>query len=380
MLDREREPFNDTVLNQPFDKFTAQCSHNTYIWGKQSALPFHTAFSVDPRTIIMALDLGYRCFELDVWPRTHPAKIAEKWDGPGIGEGKNWDSLLKVSHSLESLTNSTNKHVTHMTNSKDLTLFIKMILLWCEANEKEKTGLKMPLAISVENRMKSEEEETQAFQIFSWLDKSLAGRDATRIVRPESFRPGTHMSELVANGPDELRKIIIKTKAGHYPQSATGTGYSKFATIVAMNHKKSPGPSAPTYLSKSIAMPNSQKEQLKESLQTKIEKVMKPPDGNWSTLVRTYPHNLAVTSANYQPYRAFRAGAQMVCINVQGHCPLKNNMCTYLRPSNRGKTDDCGGCKRDVAGRLENIFQTHGYDGWMTVEVASNLNTFPRTL
>merc|ERR1719478_502609 len=86
-------------------------------------------------------------------------------------------------------------------------------------------------------------------------------------------------------------------------------------------------------------------------------------------LVRTYPCSRAMKSGNYRNLgAAFNAGAQMICINLQGLCPDDSTVCTGASKSlmvfQHRRRRNCK-CQRDMAAELETRFEEHGYDGYL---------------
>jgi len=342
------EPFPESVLNTPFDQFSSQCSHNTFVWGRQGAgVHINTALfksstimtSNNEKAMAEALELGYRCVEIDVWMRRTARVIAEekRWDGPnGTGllastpGGATNMSRLKILHQAEL--------IGPMTAALDITLFVKSMLEWCLMDEQRRPATpdrpKLPIVISVENHAREDEYGSRQLRdVLSWF-----GED--RLVLPAEFKQGTTMASLaVKDGP---RRIILKGKS--HPDYA-------FAQIVAMNKEASRG----TYVSESIKMDcDGISDAQVEKMKTHIKK---------GTLVRTYPCNFAQSSENYPPGRAFSAKAQMVCVNYQGTCEEKEATCPKpLRGKSHGGTCECG---RDYAAAVEAAFMRWGYDGYI---------------
>lgn len=262
-VDAQRGVGDATWLDRPFHEYTAQCSHNTYLKGRQSRkVPSLTGCSepvdsTDEATMAMALSLGYRCIEIDVWPWSGDKNTLYKdafrrqvkvsncghvpfgtdfYRGPA-GQPQLTETeevLLEVVHK--------EKSVGALTNARDLALFLKAILEWCVQDERTVPGTdaapKMPVTISIENHLsKRKKDDTDAAaqlrqnqmaKIFGFL-----GDD--RIIKPGEFAPGTKMSTLVSKAPDHKRRFILKTKPSPYDLEA----------IVAMK-----GEGTSTYISK----------------------------------------------------------------------------------------------------------------------------------
>eukprot|EP00928_Gymnodinium_smaydae_P096216 TRINITY_DN8447_c0_g2_i2.p1 TRINITY_DN8447_c0_g2~~TRINITY_DN8447_c0_g2_i2.p1 ORF type:complete len:455 (+),score=21.51 TRINITY_DN8447_c0_g2_i2:58-1365(+) len=329
--------FPAAVMKDPFATFSAQCSHNTYLWGTQSAGMTERANSVDERAVYVALDLGYRCIEIDVWRRNNPKlqPREKRWDGPLIVNGtKPMVSYVKVAHQL--WNGDVGATTGRLTNQVDLTLFVQQVLLWCENDEKRfpatASSPKLPIVISIENHGETPPAELYMRKIFEWF--------GDRIILPKSFPPGTSMSAVAAT--EGKRFIILKTRA-----EAT----LALAPIIAINEDAT----RRTYLSKSFKM------DCKKPTSGHVQNIRTTlSEGK---LVRTYPCNEAWKSENYSPGPAFDARAQMVCINFQGNCHSAEKICREpVRGQKRSKGCEC---ERDIAASLEAAFKRWGYDGYI---------------
>eukprot|EP00928_Gymnodinium_smaydae_P096211 TRINITY_DN8447_c0_g1_i1.p1 TRINITY_DN8447_c0_g1~~TRINITY_DN8447_c0_g1_i1.p1 ORF type:complete len:444 (+),score=37.26 TRINITY_DN8447_c0_g1_i1:69-1334(+) len=333
-----RRAFSTDVMGDAFEKFSAQCSHNTYMWGTQLNGLKERANSVHPKALYVALGLGYRCIEIDVWRRNKPRvqPLKERWDGPTRENmTRPLVSQVKVAHQIWNGVKGV-EATGRLTNQVDLTLFVQQVLLWCETDERNfpATELlpKLPIVISIENHGRTELTAAYMRVVFGWF--------GDRIIRPDRFPPGTPMSAVAATSGK--RFIILKSRT---------ISTFALAPIVAMNEEAARG----TYLSKSVKMES--KKPSEENVESIRELISE------GKLVRTYPCNEAWNSKNYNPGLAFDARAQMVCVNFQGKCPSAEAVC---REPVRGEKDseDCE-CERDFAASLEAAFLRWGYDGYI---------------
>lgn len=338
-------------LAVPFHLFTAQCSHNTYALGNQvySSNPLvnpSASKSVSAASMSLAMRLGYRCIELDVWPRRDKKPWASvtggAWEGPRGAPNMDF-SRMKVTHRGEGTVPGTFGTLgggKDTLNNVDLTLFIKDLLEWLEADEIPPASAdqpKLPLIISIENHAAGLEDEGYLLEKFKWLNlNSRTGDEAIRIVPPAEFKVDTTMQELAATGG--VRKIILKGGV---------TEGSDFAGIIAMKKVGSPGGA---YTSKSEPMP---------AKTAKLTKLVKE-----KILVRTYPSGLSMRSQNYNPATIFATGVQMVCLNLQGDCKDSSKVCMS---TSRGQCQ----CGREFSASLETMFARLGYDGYINYKEKS---------
>eukprot|EP00746_Dinoflagellata_sp_MGD_P140033 gnl/MRDRNA2_/MRDRNA2_73352_c0_seq1.p1 gnl/MRDRNA2_/MRDRNA2_73352_c0~~gnl/MRDRNA2_/MRDRNA2_73352_c0_seq1.p1 ORF type:complete len:530 (-),score=106.28 gnl/MRDRNA2_/MRDRNA2_73352_c0_seq1:20-1498(-) len=313
---------------QRFIEFSAQCSHNTYLWGRQSSLSsgFQQVGCVDPRTMQVALNLGYRCIEIDVWWRNNVKPPG--WAGPYGNDTEK--SLVKVTHSTA---------FKQLTNDADLSLFVQQIIEWCENDERQQEGYpKLPIIISIENNVRTQEQEDYVGKVFGWL--------GSRIVYPGEFNQTTLMKTLAVD--KGMRKIILK--GGIHFDSA-------LKPIVAMTKK----------LVASVTM---------AMYTVDVQAIAKKRLDTDAPFIRTYPHQLSTSSVNYSPGSAFKAGVQMVCINFQGRCKTPKDICSAPIRAKAGKNivvissreKGVCSCERDVAIELEAAFETYGYDGYILLD------------
>ena len=324
-------------------EFSAQCSHNTYTTGKQSGLPFGglaKAHGTDPASMKVALGLGYRCMELDVHPRrSRVAKGDEAWVPKPFAPPEK--SQIKVVH-REHITGYT------MTNSADLTLFVKNILEWMEADESTplRDGeYRMPVIMSIENRVSPKlKDSVPAAQMARELgflnckaDGSVCG--VNRIVTAaelETLNNDWSMRNFVAEGTAP-RRIIIKSKTGD-------KALKPWLDIVSMDQSRDK-------LFHSVSI-------MERSKIEDVDKAIKK-----KKFVRVYPYTWEYYSGNYQTGKFFEHGAQMVCVNYQGHTDDRNGKC--LNPVRGEKTGgQCDG-DRNGAAQLEAAYMEFGYDGYV---------------
>ena len=337
---------------RPFAAFSAQCSHNTYTTGRQSGCPLRpmlTAHGTDPAAMKTALRLGYRCIEIDVHPR-RPSLMGvadEAWVPEAAKPAE--PSLIKVVH-REHHSGYT------MTNSAQLNLFVKAIVEWMEKDEEAPSAAghhyRMPVIISVENRVLGMTKlEAQMARELNWLDTSSTGANVKRIVRASELRDiqgELKMRYFVAeSAKGEPRRIIIKSSvdAKHSP--------SAWMDIVSMPKK-----------SKDLLQSTSISEGHDKLGQ--VENALKNGD-----LVRIYPKATEFYSGNYKNLaQYFQKGAQMVCVNLQGHTDAITGHC--LDPKRGSKTEtidggqECTG-NREVAAALEAAFIKYGFDGYVSL-------------
>jgi len=303
-----KKPDDDSWYDHPFDEYSAQCSHNTYLWGTQGNVVGPRRDSCNASTMTVALNLGYRCIELDVWPREHH-------------EG------VKVLH--ESLSK--------MTNSVLLEDFVEKIKEWCYKNDGG-DELKLPIIISVENHAT----DTEARE--DYMANVFKGSLGDRLVDATNFRRGTLLRALSSSGK---RKIIIKSQGE----------YEAFKSLIAMPKHPKQSPSEQSaggpYTSKSIEVSGSISNSELHHIQSAL---------NRGALVRTYPSKYETHSGNYHPGSAFGAQAQMICVNFQGKCNGDKVCRDPVRGSAKG--NDCN-CERDTAADLERHFMTYGIDGYI---------------
>jgi len=366
--------------NTPMRDFTVQCSHNTYLLGVQAS-PTPTS-SVDVNSMPLSLDLGYRCIEIDVWPRKKGPKLVDDvtgrvWAGPGQDQ---------VQHSLMKVTHHNNEGPAMMQgdvlNNLDLTLFVKAIIDWLEKDETEfpasEANPKMPLILSIENRADDEvsnagkisikDLEDYIHTVFSWLDQ---GQNGPRIVMEGVFgSPQGEIGKAISNSGARARQIILKSKIH--------SKASQLHKIIAMKDKEDMDYGNVDLKSKSKNMDACS---VSEKTQEKTRELV----GDGSTMVRTYPSPINQRSGNYNPSGAFKAKAQMICVNLQGHCDglpfqQKCSSVSLGAPFNPGsqKGSECT-CNRDIAASLENVFTQYGFDGYINYNAVSveELENFP---
>ena len=177
-----------------FCEFFVQSSHNTFILGQQLKL----ALLGNPIDIVyaeafpIALNLGYRCLEMDVF-RAH-----EKAGG-----------LLLVRHGP----------IGAPSNSVTLNSVISAIVDWMARDERgAEARLRLPLVLSVENNLAGEAAEAE-------LAASFDSAFGQRIVRPAAFHDPS-MREVAS----AQRRVIIKS--GSYRGRELGA--VQWAELVAM--------------------------------------------------------------------------------------------------------------------------------------------------
>lgn len=304
---------------QPFHDYTIQCSHNTYIWGRQSGYGTGAVSTTDKGTMEVALDLGYRCIELDVHD---------------YGPSKNM-----VAHVFVPAKKLKFSPVKYLTNAVALSGFVEEIGKWLMKDESvEPSKLRTPIVISIENHVHKSSQNKMA-AIF----KNVLG---DRIIAPNVFTQDSPLGKFMF----AKRGIILKT----------GKAKGDLEGIIAMPKKPYQG----SYSSKSIEV-DCKAVTAKE--QAEIQKELSK-----GKLIRVYPCMWARASNNYNPAVAFEVGAQMVCINFQGSCPGLWKTCK--KPAYAQET--CGGvpgcqcdCNRDVAWRVEQLFAKYGQDGYAPVSL-----------
>lgn len=334
-------------LDKPFYTYVAQCSHNTYMDGKQGlglmgVMPLNSTRvnCVDEKTMSMSLRLVYRCIEIDVWPRrgpnNHPVPAELQED---FGEKE----LVKVTHAMWS------GKMGQLANSVSLYKYVLDVLQWMNKDEADAPASaaqpKMPVVISVENNVASRTEERYMAQVFQKFEKE------GRLVMPAAGWASRNMSAYVADGATESRKkrqIILKS-------GALGAKMTpEWKRLVAMDRAargRNPDPDD----SRSMPMPS-------KNLSWEVYKGVKAQVDR-PVLVRTYPNAMSANSGNYNPNIPLLAGAQMVCINIQGRCSQDRARCK--QPVHMQPGGDCQ-CDRDWAVSLEKYFNQNGYDGWIS--------------
>ena len=201
----EHEPDLRWLLEGPssrplaFREFFVQSSHNTFILGQQLKL----ALRGNPVDIVyveafpIALNLGYRCLELDVFYRAH-----EKAGGE-----------LLVRHGP----------IGAPSNSVALSAVLAAIADWMARDERCATArLRLPLVLSVENNLHSEAAELEMAASFEHVF-------GARLVPPASFHDPP-MRDLAR----EARRVILK--GGSYLKGGLSRelGSSRWAELVAM--------------------------------------------------------------------------------------------------------------------------------------------------
>lgn len=297
-------------LQAKFSDFTPLCSHNTYIYGGQYSKSVHT------EAVYAALEMGYRCLELDVYV-----------DG--------YDSDNKapyVYHPAAVYYGNTNR--------VDFIKFAQKIKQWCEDFEnKHGSSWKLPLILNIDRKKNHAEKK---------LKQELEDTFGTRLIKSGDLRYDTKMDQLATTG--KRRVIIRSTKSGTK---------GKYADIVAM----------PSALTKSYNVgPKNifgediwSRRQTFAATYTNLKKVTeKKKEGKF---IRFYPHMLHVDSENFRPYWLFVARANMICINMQGYCGGQECDIT----DEKVQADPVNPCKchRDVAWGLERVFHDFGYDGYI---------------
>ena len=367
-------------VEEPFFEHTMLCSHNSYAWGRQSNANFKGATaqgSTDVGTMETHLDLGYRCLELDVWPRTKPGSVGLK--------NPFGTKHLVVGH----LTGTID-----MTNHVPLADFLAAIVAWMVADEQrggltDHEGLpvlRTPIVISVENHADTDALEAD-------MTKQFYGAFGGRIVSPSDFEGGpngTPMVKLMGS----RRRVILKSKVVHGEGKVQsghvfygGSKSSNWLQLVSMLNSgekkmildrvekvngKADGTldvyTAAAY-SKSIHIGGKTTTTILEDQSKAIAKQIAA--GNY---VRTYPSPLNTHSTNYHSDNVFALALdkgitppQMVCVNFQGSCCEGTSKCTRGasgQAGNWGPYRDCD-CNRQGAWQLEHLFKTYGEDGYI---------------
>lgn len=300
-----------------FHEFGIQCSHNTYLSGRQVALDV-----VHAKTMSLALDLGYRCLELDIYG----------------------SQVLVVQHMAGPVP---------VTNKVALQLFLSEILKWLKADEEGNpdVNFRLPLVLSIENHVQSEAELFEAFN----------GAFGDRIVKSSDFLDTKPMSSYVA----ARRKIILKSKI-----KEPGSKLIPIVAMVGLPKGKEKGTAEPVlhqYKSQSVEVGSLTKFGLTPE---ETEKITKAQAAN--ALIRTYPTPWSASSINPSIEVPIALGVQMVCVNVQGFCGQGLKCDGFdvqpVRPGSKCRSTrslcPCK-CQRDVAEQLETVFDKYGLDGYM---------------
>jgi hypothetical protein len=311
--------------NAPFKDFTIQCSHNTFMHGTQKSN------TVDPSAVQNALNMGYRCIEIDTYQ--------EKYDG----------KTQPVVH---------HDGPFHSTNRVPFPEFTRRIKSWCEDDEKvHPSSERLPLVINLQNGAKTWGSRRRDYS--TAVAKSFEDDLGDRIIKPEHFGVDTPMKDLVSNGK---RKVIIR--ATRLVEDEALSDY------VAIRKEKRHGTHGAA--TKSLAVGFNNKNMLgghqgympSDTNLKDIGKNMKS-----GKLVRMYPLWSHTSSVNFKPYYLFAKRAHMVCVNWQGRCPDDNHGCPG--PFNGVASDDvtvgnynCK-CKRRVGAGVEQAFEEFGYDGYI---------------
>lgn len=323
-------------LDLPYDRFTIQCSHNTYIWGVQSSVA-RTPDSAHPDAFTAALNLGYRCIEVDAWPRkAQVLRPNETWAGPA-GELLLVESHMQVGHAYKTLG-----FTRFLTNTFDFLLFIRKVYEWLEDDESKPCKLRLPLLISLEHHSTEDVHQEYLARGFALL--------GDRIIKPRDFTPQHTMRSFVNNcaGGDPKRKIIIKGK------KATVAALDDMISLDKKKKEEKDG----AYLAKSISMGSL----LTPRTVTSGNRAEIKAQKNMGKLIRTYTHLTLTHSGNYGPSDAYRAGAHMVCVNWQGACTTRHDVCR-MPTFARADAEQCN-CSRHVGAHVEKAFLRYGYDGY----------------
>jgi hypothetical protein len=200
------------LLAMRMRELTMQCSHNTYLWGVQSGAPMGTQVSdsADPLAYKIALGLGYRCIEIDIWPGNEK----EKTVFTGYTTGKTIpDDPVKVAHRMlgsgaKSMSNSIPLATRNLGSLGIYTGVLETIRDWMDADEAADTtvDLRTPIIISVENHA-----DTAAR--LKWMATQFTRVFGTRLVQNSdgATGPDSFHAQTLATFSSKIRKVIIKS-------------------------------------------------------------------------------------------------------------------------------------------------------------------------
>lgn len=307
-------------LQAKFSDFTPLCSHNTYIYGDQYGR------SVHEESVYAALEMGYRCLELDVYV-----------DGSDKDDNSVDQQTVYVYH-------PSKMNFYGQTNRVDFIKFIQAIRTWCENFEKKHgSSWKLPLILNID-RKKSHAEKK--------LKKQLEDEFGSRLIKNGGLRYDTKMDKLATQG--KRRVIVRSTKSGTK---------GKYQDIVAMTSSLTKSYNVGPKNAGIDVWGNSQ---TFAATYTNLKKITeKRKEGKF---IRFFPHALHSGSENFRPYWLFVARANMICINMQGYCEQECNIVNMtdgsIDFSNKNPVNPCN-CQRDVAEGLERVFHDFGYDGYI---------------
>ena len=174
----------------PFREYFVQTSHNTYILGKQLMLSPLAVPIVHAHSMTIALNLGYRCIELDIWRvNSNPSQV--------------------VRHGASS----------KLSNDVALVTMLEALESWMLSDEAcNPDFLRVPLVLSVENNNSTEKGEQEMAAVFS----SVLG---ARLILPTDFADPT-LRELSG----VRRGVVIKSSS----YQGAKLGASEWAKLVAL--------------------------------------------------------------------------------------------------------------------------------------------------
>lgn len=354
-------------VEKPFNSFQIQCSHNTYLWGVQSgnllSAPLHSA-SEEAYTV--ALHLGYRCLEIDVWPNSQ---------NPSSGE------RMYVLHAAD-----LGATIKYMSNIVSFDAVLQAIAHWCQVDEATEPDRphRYPLLISIENHASATED-------LHWMAGRLQAILGDRIIKLGDGDLTIHepMREFAPNGAHK-RAILIKSDKLSKEMAKSGTEDLDWTKMIFLPKSVSPSAQMPSGVS---AVPSTidftkiagKKDPAHNNILVWSNHAREDPANN-DKLVRVYPHASEMASSNYAPWipwkmwQDYGVGPQLVCINVQGRCPswgTKYGRCEHPVPAAMGQRQGsctsntvppacqtCA-CQREFAANLERAFHELGDDGYM---------------
>jgi len=337
-----------------FMDFRVLCSHNTYTSGGQNDMVSHY-------NLLSALDLGYRCVELDVHLTSPKPKywwssrknFCSKFDHKA-NQSANVAGYMFVNH------NGNKPKPLSSENKVDLAIMLGGINEWLMKDEE-----RLPAS-----------EESPKFPLIISMDAYVTGREAKladilncfwseRLLRDQQL-PKLAMSSLISTSGK--RKIILRATKASKRALLQHLALDEDKVSKAYSNTKSF--EAYTWTSEGLSYNNFQNK----------------------GIARVYPHKFNWNSENYDPYPALRDGVQLVCVNIQGWCPDGDSVCIpfesdfhtpvaagtdvhscwdkVVNDQNRPtpepvyKCRACG-CNRQGAVQVELFFYSDGYDGYM---------------
>jgi len=348
-----------------FMDFRVLCSHNTYMSGDQRAYTSHY-------NLLSALDLGYRCVELDVYPtssksdlwRSAGKNLCSKFDHKSASQSTMVAGYMYVNHGGTKVWASLDKI--------DLAIMLGGINEWLMKDEERlpasQESPKFPLIISMDAYVKDHEAQLANILNCFWSDRLLRDQQLPKLA----------MSSLISTSGK--RKIILR---------ATKASTNVLLKHLALDNDK---------VSKTYSNTKSFEAYrwTSEGLASWYKSYKKFPKKG---IARVYPHKLNGLSENYDPYPALRDGVQLVCVNIQGKCPndafcfpydtdfytpvaggtnpgscimeiAKDHAIQDLTMAEKGYKCRICRCNRQGAIQVEHFFYADGYDGYMPLSTS----------